>query len=372
VSGRRWRALLIFAASPANATFSYQQAWPRLMQAHPRFQITPLNLAGLSVAGRLSANVAVRRWSGDAIVLLHSVFSNAQFLDGRLLEAVASRSEPKAYFIGNEYKAMPEKMSFCETLRLSLLVSQSSDLDVHRLYRERLGCAVVGIPNTGLDPAGFRPERTRDERPIDLGYRADASPAYLGHKERTDIADYFRAHAEGFDLKVDISLDARDRFDERGWAAFLNQCKGQLGTEAGGDYFELTDRTRRLVNTYEQEHPGATFDEIHDRFFRDYCRSVPMRIISGRNVEAAGTKTVQVLFDGRYDGYLQPDEHYIALKKDFSNADEAIRKFADRAFAESIAENAYRLATSELTYDKLIDRFETALAGVASPNAVHS
>lgn len=371
MSERRWRVLLLYAASSVNATFSYQQAWPRQLTAHPRFDVTPINLGGLGMTGRLAANLTVRRWSGDAIVLLHSVFSNAQQLDGRLLDAVAARPEPKAFFIGNEYKAMPEKMTFCDTLGLALLVSQSSSPAVHRLYRDRLGCAVAGIPNTGLDPVRFTPTRRRDERPIDLGYRADVSPAYLGHKEREDIAHYFRSHAARFGLTVDISLEPRDRFDETGWADFLNRCKGQLGTEAGGDYFELTDKTRHAVNAFEQEHPGAPFDQIAERFFRDYRDAVPLRIMSGRNVEAAGTRTVQLLFEGAYDGYLRPDEHYISLKKDFSDVDEAVRKFADRPYAESIADNAYRLVTAELTYDKLIDRFEAALAGVASPSLVH-
>ena len=69
---------------------------------------------------------------------------------------------------------------------------------------------------------------------------------------------------------------------------------------------------------YEAEHPDATFEDIHRRFFADYGPSVPIRIISGRQIEAAGTRTVQILFEGRYDGYFLPDVHYIPLKKDFS------------------------------------------------------
>src|SRR5579872_7634155 len=108
------------------------------MTEHQAFDVTALNLAGLGLGGRLAAGRAVRRWQGDAIVVLHSVFSNAQLLEGRLLDAVAKRPEPKAFFIGNEYKAMPEKMAFCDALGLALLISQCSAPDVHRLYRERL------------------------------------------------------------------------------------------------------------------------------------------------------------------------------------------------------------------------------------------
>ena len=105
---------------------------------------------------------------------------------------------------------------------------------------------------------GTLPARAPDaERPIDLGYRADDSPAYLGHRERREMAEFFQARAAAYGLTVDISLDPKDRFDETAWAAFLNRCKGQLGTEAGGDYFELDDRSRHEVNAYTAEHPAA-------------------------------------------------------------------------------------------------------------------
>jgi hypothetical protein len=365
----RRRVLLIYATSPENVTFSYQQAWPRHFAAHPRFEVTPLNLGDKRLGSRVGAALAVRRWRGDAIVLLHSVFSNTQNLGGRLLDAIARRPEPKAFFIGNEFKNMPEKMRFCEALGLSLLVSQSSSPAVHALYRERLGCAVTGIPNTGLDAALFAPAGPRERRPIDLGYRAEISPAYLGHNERVDIAEYFREHAARFRLTVDISLNRADRFDEAGWAGFLNRCKGQLGTEAGGDYFELTDATRQAVNAFQHEHPHAPFEEIRRRFFDGYAHPIPLRIMSGRHVEAAGTKSLQMLFEGHYDGYLRPDEHYIPLRKDFSNVDDAVRKLADREYACRIANNAYELVRHEVTYERLIDRFSDALAGVA-PRAI--
>jgi len=367
----RRQVLLLHAASSENATFSYQHGWPRHFERHPRFAVTAVNLAGLGIGGRLAAGIAVRRWRGDAIVLLHSVFSNAQYLDGRLLEAVAARHEPKAFFIGNEYKLMPEKMAFCDTLGVSLLVSQSRSPAVHDRYRRRLGCEVVGIPNTGFDATLFVPTAPADQRPIDLGYRAEASPWYLGHREREDLAEFFQAQAGRLGLTVDISLEAGARFDERGWAGFLNRCKGQLGSEAGGDYSETTDQTRHAVNAFVAANPATSFDEVYERFFRHYRDPLPLRILSGRHVEAAATRTVQVLFEGDYDGYLQRDVHYIPLKKDFSDIDEALRKFRDPALCEQLADSAYRLAMTQFTYDTLIDRFADALASVASPGLVH-
>jgi len=354
------RTLLLFAQSDANATFSYQVAWPRQFRRHPAFECTPINLADRAWHARLRGNALARLWRGDLVVVLHSVFSNSCLLAGALFDAVRALPQPKVYFIGNEYKFMPEKMAFCEALGVSLLVSQSTSPAVHLLYRQRLGCDVVGIPNTGLDPERFRPDVSAERRSIDLGYRADDVPAYLGHNERRQLADFFLANAERYGLSVDISLNATDRFTESEWAGFLNRCRGQLGSEAGGDFFALDDGVRARVNAYVRDHPDASVEDIHAIFFGDRSSDVPIRILSGRNVEAAGTKTVQVLLEGYYDGYFRPDEHYIPLAKDFSNADEAVEKFRDRAFCATLTENACDVARSQLTYPKLLERFHTA------------
>ncbi len=295
-------------------------------------------------------------------MLLHSVFSNGCILAGRLFDEICRLPQPKVFCIGNEYKLLPEKMRFCEELGVSLLITQATEPGVQSRYRERLGCSVIGLPNTAFDPTTFRAVTPRDDRSIDLGYRAYASPWYLGHRERRDIAEYFSTNAGRLGLEVDISLDRDSRFALEEWAGFLNRCSGQLGTEAGGDYFDLTDNARVAVNTYLDQHPEATFEEIRSRFFDGRTAHEPIRVLSSRIAEAAGTRTVQLLFEGSYGGYFQPDVHYIPLKKDFSNVDEALRKFRDRAFAETIADNAQRLALEEFTYERLIGRFADALA----------
>lgn len=355
------RVLLLHAQTPENATLSYQRAWPRHFAAHRRFRSTIVNLADPN-ANRLLRLRLRRGTRFDAVVLLHSVFSNANFLHGRALDAVKRLRAPKAFFIGNEYKGMPEKMRLCDELELDLLVSQFTTDEPLRLYRDRLPrTVVVGIPNTGWDATLFDARVPPDERPVDLGYRAFDGDVSLGHRERRELFERVTSTPHG--LCVDASLSPSDRFDERGWAAFLNRCKGQLGTEAGGDYFELTDATRNAVETYRTENPEATFEDIRRRFFAGYDNPIPGRILSGRNVEAAGTLSVQVLLEGRYGGFFEPDVHYIPLRKDFSNLDEALAKFGDQNYRRTVRENALDVAR-ELTYPKLIDRFHDALAAL--------
>jgi len=339
---------------------SYQQGWPRHFVRHPQLTCVAVNLADRRLTARLRAALLARRDRYDAVVLLHSAFSNACMVGPSLLLALTRLRAPKAYFIGNEYKLMPEKMAFCDALSVALLVSQTDSPEIHALYRARLGCAVVGIPNTGLDTEVFRPRTPPLARPIDLGYRAVDVPEYLGHDERRRIAEFFVANAERYRLRVDISLRAEDRFTESAWANFLDRCRGQLGTEAGGDYFDLSDARRIAVNEHVRVHPATTREELFARFFRDVVPS-PIRILSGRNVEAAGTRTVQILFEGRYGSYFTPDVHYIPLRKDFADADDAVRKLADPGVCAKLVENAFEVAVSQLTYGRLIERFCAAL-----------
>lgn len=358
------RIALLFVQSGENATLSYQHGWPKAFLDSKLFDCTPINLAQRSFADRSAIARQLHVGRFDAIVLLHSVFSNQQNLRGMPYWALAACRVPKAYFIGNEYKLMPEKMRFCRHLGISLLVTQSDDDRVLALYRKALGCEVTCIPNTGVDATVFRPLRRLEDRPIDIGYRGCPAPWYLGNNEKTEIAEFFMGDVDRLGLTVDISLDMDRRFDALGYAEFLNRCRGQIGTEAGGDYFELTDKTRKLVNAYVNSHRDVSWPEVQRLFFDSYGPSVPMRIISGRQVEAAACKTVQILFDGRYNNYFLPDVHYIPLGKDFANADEAMSKLRDTAYCAKLTDNAFDVVMAELTYDSLLKRFRESIANV--------
>ena len=54
------------------------------------------------------------------------------------------------------------------------------------------------------------------------------------------------------------------------------------------------------------------------------------------------TRTCQVLLEGRYNGVFEPWKHYIPVKADFSNVEEALDALEDHALVERMADQAYQ------------------------------
>lgn len=356
---RKAKLLVLHHSDDQNATLSYQSSWLSNLLTSNLFKVKPINLT------HDDADRQIRRslfWLGyDFIVLLHSAFSNSSNVSRPIMDMLRDSRLPKVYFIGNEYKLMAEKMNFCDSIGIDLLISQANSDQVKACYHDRLGCKVDYLPNTGLDENIYRAVIPYENRPNDIGYRSYISPWYLGHDERTEIANYFRKHCATKNLRTDISLNPSDRFTPIEWAKFLNKCKAQIGTEAGGDYFELDDHTRINVNEYLRVNSKATFKEVYQKFFMNYPNPIPLRIMSSRNVESAGCKTLQILFEGYYNGHFIADEHYLALKKDFSNIDDVLLKFKDIDLTKRIVDNAYHKVMQELTFDKLCSKLHSLL-----------
>jgi hypothetical protein len=360
------RLLVIYAGETANSTLSYQRGWPRAFRTNPGVSTTFLNLADAGIQANIKATWAFRWGRFDAIVLLHSVYSNACYLTGRWLDEVASSKIPKALFMGNEYKNLPEKLALARRIGVALLVTMLHHPRAIADYRERLGCEVFPLPSAGHDPELFANLRARTDRSIDIGYRAYDAPFYLGHRERNEIANCVGSAARARGLTCDISLDPVDRLDETQWAAFLTNCVAQIGTEAGGDYLDLDDTIRLKVNSALEDQPELSFDQIQKRFFPGDLGDGAGRALSGRITEAAAAGCAQILLAGHYAGYFQADKHYIALARDYSNVEECLDRLSDIGECSRIVAAAAEVARTQLTYGALIEKFLGALRPIVA------
>ena len=193
-------------------------------------------------------------------------------------------------------------------------------------------------------------------------------------------------------LRVDIDTGAR--LDRAGWAAFLNDCRATIGTEAGSWYLERDDATALAIRDYlRASRGGATIKAdgylhaatrrlpyrlkewlkavlrwspigheamalsedgaaaIEARFFAGRARApVYSKCISSRHFDAAGTGTCQILVRGRYNDILCADQHYIPLQPDLGDMPQAIERLRDPAERRRIADAAYALVHDANTY----------------------
>ena len=337
---------------------SYLLDWKDAFSEARRLDITWCNInnllefrAGLRALRDYPLSIILHSAAWDHMRLLHRAAARFQARRGKLLVC-----------FGNEYHSMPEKIGFARSIGADYIGSQLPMAAAGWLYAECAQSRVLPAPQAS-NPAAYRPRA--GPRPIDIGFRGDRYfDLALGDVERAEILDHFTEHAGQWGLAADIKFQ---RYVREEWSDFLNTCKGTIGAESGTYYLERDDRTQRGVAEYLIQHPSAGFHEVHERFFRGYPNPVSGKAISSRHFEPLGTKTCQILLEGRYNDILKADEHYISVKKDFSNLDEAVRRFKDKDYRDAMVNRGYEYVMAEHTYRHRVESLLRVIVGDGLP-----
>jgi hypothetical protein len=184
-----------------------------------------------------------------------------------------------------------------------------------------------------------------------------------GGQEKTDIAIEFSKRAAQLGLRLDIETDEHHRIYGKSWYEFMANCRAMIGTESGVSITDLDGEVRAGCERLLAANPQMTFAEMTAKFLHQWEGRIPYRTISPRHFEASALRITQILFEGRYSGILQAGRHYIPLKKDFSNFDDCIRMFQDKALRHELTEQAYRdiIASGKYSYGKFIEEFDGVL-----------
>lgn len=183
-----------------------------------------------------------------------------------------------------------------------------------------------------------------EARTVDIGYRAWRAEPWLGRHGflKTQIAERFEAQGRALGLSTDISTRSEDTILGDGWYDFLLRCKYTVGVEGGASILDRTGDIRERTTRYVAAHPEATFEEIEAACFPGEDGKLALFALSPRHLEACATRTCQVLVEGRYNGALKPDLHYLPLKADFSNIDSVLEHLLRDDLRAEITERAYR------------------------------
>ena len=403
-TGSRMRVLVGYAQYTDR--LSYFNDWVDAFAAAPQFDAVPFNIAASNAASKLP--LVLREV--DAIVLLHSTNGDTTIYLQPHVEALARRTVPLLTFVGNEVNLpgspIADKRRLFAVLKPEFIATQLL-LEAGKHLFDDVAGKVVAIPHA-LNPAAYQPTRAAKDRPLDVGARAVRYLPHLGDEDRNRLLQWFAKNGARHGLKVEVS---DQRLDRKGWANYLNQCKATVATEAGSWFLERDDATVNSIRDYvlSKQTRGAVLrndsalrrfghrlpwrmksilrgalrngpirhealineeldpQEIFDRFFAGRPRPAFYgKCVSSRHFDAAGTKTCQIMFRGRFNDIFHADEHYLALEPDFSNIDEVLAAFRDPARRQQVANAAFDLVQARHTYAQRMQQIYDLLAASGS------
>lgn len=387
---RESRIRLLVGYANYTDRLSYYDDWLDAFSRDPAFDAMPFDIVPAEARERLPALLG----EVDAVVLLHSTNGDTTTYLEPHVPALASRKVPLLSFVGNEVSLpgspIADKRRLFAAFRPDLVATQLLLEAGDYLFGDVAG-RVIAVPHA-VNPDAYRPVRDLADRPIDIGARAVRYLPHLGDDDRNRLLDWFAQEGPGRGLSVDIS---DGRFDRAGWADFLNRCKGTVATEAGTWFLERDDATVNAIRDYvlsksrgglviRNDSPLRTLGhklpwwaralarkvlkhgpvrhealvnetvdakDIHERFFAGRERpAVHGKCISSRHFDAAGTKTCQIMFEGRFNDILVKDEHYFALQPDLANVDDVLARFMDQRERCRIVDSAHALVMNAHTY----------------------
>lgn len=216
-------------------------------------------------------------------------------------------------------------------------------------------------------------------RPNDIVYRATRLPYWFGsHGQlKSRLAEVFQERARARGLVTDISIREEDIIVGERWLNFLGSGKAVIGCESGSSVLDRRGALMARVQDLCRTHPGISFQEVNRRMPEGWDR-YEFFALSPRHLEAVITKTCQILVEGRYAGVLEPHTHYIPVKRDLSNVDDALDQLQDLERIQGMAERAYRdiWLNGRHTYRRFAEEVEQAIirwrteAGLAGQPAV--
>jgi hypothetical protein len=277
--------------------------------------------------------------------------------------------------------AMPQDEYVCA----ATLDHWLGDLDVHCVFsvldgrhwpvlypgesqRTRMERTYTGFVDDRAAGAVERLPGPHAARDVDIVYRARNLPYHVGHhgQLKHEIAHIVEPAARALGLRTDISTDIRDTKYGDEWFAFLASGRCVIGTESGSSALDPVGAIRRFEAEWRLAHPEATFEEfsaLQEAGWDDYNFTA----ISPRLLEAAQTKTAQLLVEGAYDGLLEPETHYFPLRGDLSNLTEALERIRDPGETEAMAERAWEdlIASGRYSYGAFAAHVESVVDELA-------
>ena len=348
-----------------------------------RFTVTKLNTAGGFPKDLDSHGYA-------AIVLHYSLFAsgpNPYLMDGRFLEYLSGAHDSyKVAFFQDEHEYCRRRFRFLDDYSVDCVYTCFDESDHSATYGKytevsRIVTYMPAYVSPEMVAEANRLHRPDADRSIDVGYRTRPTPptsvaagwrrwrsASASSRRRTDRAYAWtsaRARRTGFTAGAGMSSSL---------AAGASSAPSPASPAS-------TSRTRSARTTCASPRAGAKSRSTSSSRARSAAGTGRFSCERPAHVTSRPRRcgVCQVMFEGRYNGVLEEDVHFIPLRKDFSNFDDVISRFGDPAVRAQITENAHRdlIASGAYGYEEFIAGFDRVLmdAGLepdAAPASPHT
>lgn len=379
---------------------SYFDDWIDAFGAHSAFRVTSIN----ATANRPNTlqNTFKQLETADLVVLHHSMTGDTLKYLKPFILPLKNRRGRLVSFIGNEvnlpHMGMAPKIEILKKIEPNIIATQLLLEAGEWLYSDCKTSKIISLPHA-LNPNTFFEAETYRDRLIDIGTRSSRYGSYIGDQDRNRIIQYFHTHADKYGFTVDLGIENATRFNRAEWSSFLTSCKATLSTEAGSFYLEKDDALVRQIENYfstntkkfilpqddkirnlyrrlmphtfrkflihllknkivEKDMLGSEIDSdiIIEKFFKTAHKCpVYSKAISSRHFDAIGTKTLNIMFKGRYNDILNPGEHYFPLEKDYSNIEDLKALLSNKNKIRKITEDTYGFVLNKHTYKHRLD-----------------
>jgi hypothetical protein len=195
-------------------------------------------------------------------------------------------------------------------------------------------------------------------RAIVIGYRGRDIGARYGELGfwKSEVGRRMKAICRERGIPCDIEVTEESRIYGESWYAFVESCRTMLGSESGSNVFDFDGSIERQHETLKRAKPGLSYEEFQP-YVAEHEKDIGMGQISPRVFEAAALRTPMILLTGRYSGLIEPGEHYVELREDFSNVEDVLRQVEDIPALEAMAERAYRylITSGAYSYRRFVD-----------------
>lgn len=299
----------------------------------------------------------------DAIIFSYSFFALTNNFSSEFKKKISAFSGTKIAIFQDEYNSFLRHRENLKHFDITAIVTLVPEEHWNDVFQNEFS----SLPHMHV-LAGYIPEHLKtlynesiplDQRKWHIGYRGRIMPHIYGKltREKYEIGVVMKDLCAQHNIPANIEVQESKRIYGKGWIDFIRNCRLLLGTESGSNVFDFDGRAAQSIESYMQQHPDATFDEVHDKFLSKIDGVIKMNQISPKMFEAIALGTGHILFEGNYSGILVPWKHYIPLKKDYSNVYEVFDAAKDIELVKSIINSSLEdiLFSDKYSYKKFIN-----------------